>query len=120
MVKPNTLDTSRRTIKDWPTKLMFATFLISLPWKVAALSTLSSSKCSNQFVGEVINMADSSTPFSSLEKIKLDFFVQSRTKGKSREYEEVYYPKNGIKSFKVGDTFEVKLKDGLLCSLKKI
>jgi hypothetical protein len=107
MVKPNTLDTSRRTIKDWPTKLMFATFLISLPWKVAALSTLSSSKCSNQFVGEVINMADSSTPFSSLEKIKLD-------------YEEVYYPKNGIKSFKVGDTFEVKLKDGLLCSLKKI
>lgn len=65
-------------------------------------------------------MAESSTPFSSLQKVKLDFHVRSRVKGANREYEEVFYPKNGLRRFKVGDVFEVKLKDGLICSLNKI
>ena len=101
-------------------KLSVAVFFISLSWKTFALSSLSSVSCPNQFEGVVVNMADSSTPFSSLKKIKLDFHVKSRVKGTDREYEEVYYPQNGIKTFNVGDKFKVKLKDGLICSLTKI
>lgn len=120
MDKPSVPKRVKADDRLWSRQLMIAAFFISLSWKVAATSVSSSSTCSNHFVGKVINMAESSTPFSSIEKVKLDFHVRSRIKGDNREYEEVFYPKNGLKHFKVGDTYEVKLKDGLLCSLNKV
>ena len=120
MVTPTNLAKNKVINRRWLKFSVVAVFFISLSWNGTAFSTLTSSKCSNHFVGEVINMADASTPFSSLQKIKLDFFVHSRKKGATKEYEEVYYPKNGLNQFKIGDTFEVKLKDGLICSFKKV
>jgi hypothetical protein len=101
-------------------KIMLISFFISLSWKTIALSSINSAGCTNQFVGEVVNMVNMDTPFSSLKKTKLDLHVSSRIRGEEKEYEEIYYPEGGLDKFKIGDTFKVSLKDGLICSLQRI
>lgn len=102
------------------TKVVLVSFFISLSWKINAHSAVSTSSCKKHFVGSVVNVVDSSTPFSHLKKVKLDFHVSNRIKGDGGEYEEVYYPKSGLTAFTIGDQYEVRLNDGFICSLKKI
>jgi len=101
-------------------KVALVSFFISLSWKIYSYSAVSSATCDKHFVGSVINVVDSSTPFSHLKKVKLDFHVSNRMKGTGGEYEEVYYPKDGLASFNIGDRYEVKLNNGLICSLRKV
>jgi hypothetical protein len=66
-------------------KVILTSFFISLSWKTYALSVSIGRKCPNHFVGKVVNMVDSSTPFSSLKKLKIDFHVSNRLKGDDKE-----------------------------------
>lgn len=79
--------------------------------------------CPNKFVGEVAQVEDVQGPLSSphSRKQKVLLKVSKQIEGTlEKDFQEISILKYGPHEFHKGGSYQVSLKDGFLCSAKKV
>jgi hypothetical protein len=109
----------------WHTKIA-EKGIILLCWTVlltpqASLAKLSiNPNCHDNFTGKVTSVTDLHAPFASLKRIKVNFTLPEKSKQGGDSTRTIKILKYGELTFEPGSSYQVKLRDNYICSVKKV
>ncbi|MBT3585914.1 MAG: hypothetical protein HN509_13490 [Halobacteriovoraceae bacterium] len=108
--------------KPFQKKLKLCCLALLIPSTVSAVSSQElAEKCPVQFVGTVVEIADTVAPFASPHQAMstIKFKVHISQRGSSKTYEEVKILRHGPHSLFKGQLYQVELNGKYLCSLNE-
>lgn len=89
-----------------------------------ALATMNlTTRCEENFIGQVSSVSDSQTPLSALAKVQVEFNVEKQDEDnaeKDSQQRSISVLRGGPHKYEIGQRYDVGLNNGFVCRMNRL